>query len=646
MSLQPSFASEPVLASDHILGRAQRSIIPERVRSLKALGYQVVPTEPGEPKQLARSAKGKKQFDEQDFQNGEGIAIRTGRQDDDTFLCRIDLDSHGPGQDAHAAYQTVATHLGPIIDKCAVKVSNGGSGIDVVFKSPTELPNNQKIYIHGQWVGEVFCHGGRVNVPDTWLHGSLEMLQVLTGDEKDLLLEIITLQKGSRNPVSWTARAREGLPLIRGYRSVNTARLRDQTGMPKTFGGSEQKHRIAQDNWRRLKNAIKGKRSEALANYIQSLMLLATRDYGTTVEEKCRTVAAIAIEDYPGDEDAVEKTAKDIAALIAKILHNDRHTGREGHFKSPYWASEYRPTERPSGRPRHDRQKQLARLRHILNRNAEGMVVEKLGKQKLTVTALSKRLHVEKRTVQRYLADLEVSGEVKRHESSGRGGQLIITLLPDFGREQRGVAQSKQERIPPDMTGEHWTKDDRKCPERMTESVQKGRQNDPALGLSNALDRDHDLYILHREGEGCCTDTDGDERGIVWSDEDTNGAPRCVSDVDGSKECMQEKAPDKPGPPVDLARVTAVLRKATEAAKSQSSQAVATSEPDAAVIERIDQALADRAFREARLQAAMLRDEGARKDWLAYVDHYAARAQDQGYSVDEFATPPVLARAA
>jgi hypothetical protein len=325
------------------------------VQYLTDLGYTVVPTKPGKPKQLDSRTKGKQQYSEQDFLDGKGIALRTGLLLNGLYLCRLDLDSHKEDQDADVAYETIAGAVGPLLDHCAVKRSTNGAGIDILFLSTTALPNNQPIYLDEHHIGEVFCQGGHVSLTSGWISGSIETMQPLTEDELQKLSEIVTIQRGSRNPTSWTARAREVLPFIRNWEQVPTARLGCDDGMPKTFCGDERKHRIGQDNWRKLKQARKGERSNYYALYVQSLMMLASSAYGSSAAEKCRTVAALAIADCPKTGEKGYNAERDAAALIGRMLHSDGYSNGRGTFKCPWWASSYQPiAERPRGRPKGD----------------------------------------------------------------------------------------------------------------------------------------------------------------------------------------------------------------------------------------------------------------------------------------------------
>lgn len=404
-----------------------------RLQHLRRLGHEPVPTRPENPKALVTS---RKRLNDKDFAGDVGIAVRTGLRLDGTYLCRIDLDGHRPDQDPAAAYEAIAATLGPLLDKCAVKRSTSGTGIDVLFLAERELPNNQPLYINGVHVGELFCVGGHVGVPESWLRGSLETLELLEPEELEQLLKVVSLQQGTGKPASWTARSREGLPLIRGWQQVDRGHFIGAEGMPKTFVGDKPKHKIARANWRRLMEAKPGERSDAYAGFVQSTMLLATETYGSTPEEKCRTVAAIAIPVCLKASDGDYDVVKDTAAIIAKVLHGDAYTNGRGHFKIPSWAQEYRPVTRTAKcRPTGDRDKALGRLRRLLNCHTTGMRVEEIGGQKLTIDLLARKLGVEPRSVQRYLAALEANGEIIRDKVDGRGGRLVITLLPNFGNK-------------------------------------------------------------------------------------------------------------------------------------------------------------------------------------------------------------------
>jgi hypothetical protein len=232
--------------------------------------------------------------------------------------------------------------------------------------------------------------------------------------------------------------------MIREAERMDTRRLRTADGMPKTFDGNGKPHQIAQANWHRLKHARRGERSDAYANYVQSLMLLADKTYGATVADKCCTVAAIAMEDCAEQNERGYNVLKDTAALIARILHGDQRRNGTGHFRIPYWADNYRPSMRQRGHPAGSRAHQLHILRHLLLRNALGDRVESIrirtATLKLTVANLARALpgsRVTPRSVRRYLATLEQQQEILREEVDGRNGRLVIILLPCFDHPRK-----------------------------------------------------------------------------------------------------------------------------------------------------------------------------------------------------------------
>jgi hypothetical protein len=421
-------------ASSFSVSAATGSRSIDLARYIHQCGLVPAPTDLANPKRLIKRPRS---YQEQDFHGSVGVAICTGRLPDGRYLCRLDLDGHRADQDPQAAYEAISSVLGAVLTKCAVKRSTTGTGIDILFLAQEPVPNNQWAYIAGQHVGELFCGSGHVPMPAEWLSGSLETLQMLTDDELALLLTCVTITIGTRNPTTWTARWREVLPLIRGWRDVDVHRFLDVSGMPQTFSGAGRAGDIARANWTRLQKAKRGERSDAYANFIASLMLLANSQYGSTIEDKCRTVAAIAIELCPKkNEMGSYDVEKDTAAIIGKVLHGDEYRNRSGHFPIPYWAQEYRPARRARGRPVSDQAKQIDRLRNLLNKNAEGNRIEFIGRQRLTVEFLARKLGVTERSVQRYLHVLEQGKEIVRDSVGGRNGRLCITFLPAFGHPQ------------------------------------------------------------------------------------------------------------------------------------------------------------------------------------------------------------------
>lgn len=426
----PPIPSVPPL--DPVRIRQRDDATTTRVRELEQAGFRCVPVRSENKKQLAYSGdRGTRRYEPAHF-IGKAIAIRTGKLADGSYLCRLDIDQHKPDQNAEAALE----HLLPFIDSIptsfAYRRSTLGHGYDVIFRSPRPLPNNDNFYVNGVMAGQVFCEGGRI-VDDDWIAGAPEQLAVLTEHELAYLLNMVLIRgTNATHEVTWQYRVREGRPLIQGYRDVDVTRLLRPDDMPKVFEGDKKPHQIAQRNWWRLKTARKGERSEAYAAFVQSLMLLANRLSGQTLQDKCRVVAAIAITNSPRDDKPRDSIENDTAALIARILHGDAFGDGEKHFLVPSWASEYQPAARPAGRPAKDRQSQLNALRRLIANHAEGDRVEYIDGIKLTVKLLAKRLRMGERMAQRYLAQLEENGEITRSSVSGRGGRLVIVIQPGF----------------------------------------------------------------------------------------------------------------------------------------------------------------------------------------------------------------------
>lgn len=396
--------------------------------ALKNMGYWPCLVHPENPKRIVH----RKRVTSKAIRSSKGFAIYLGACKDGKYLQRLDLDSHTEQQDARAAYQYLQARVPDILEKCAVKRSTSGSGIDIVFLSPENLGHNRKLFIDGNHVGELLGHGGHVTLPDTWLSGSLDQLDVLTDDELERLFTAI--QAPDTGPSeAWGKRAREGLALINGYKDVCVGRYVFADGMPRSFKGTRQVHQIAQSNWLRLQQAQEGERHQVFASFVQSLMFLTTKNYGDTIEEICCVVAAIAISNCPKADEKGYKAEKDTAALIAKILNGDKHRSGHRHFKVPYWAPGYKPEERRPGRPKKRLANQIERFRDILRKNARGNRVETFGKDYLTVKLLAKKLRVSERTVQRYAAQLCSQGELRNVSEHGRRGRLVYVLLPGFG---------------------------------------------------------------------------------------------------------------------------------------------------------------------------------------------------------------------
>lgn len=402
--------------------------IAARVQQLEAAGLRCLPVRIDAPKQLAYADKPGRRYTADQFR-GNRIGIRTGKRADDTYFCRIDIDQHGEHQDAEASFARLLPFIESAPEQFAVRRSTNGRGYDVLFLSPRELPNNQPFTIDSNWI-----------------HGAPEQLVPLGDDQLERLLTVVKLRGVNANAeVTWSARAREGLPLIRGYEGVEISRHLNADGMPKSFEGEEKKHRIAKQNWKKLKTATKGQRSEAFSQLVVSLMLLAPKSYGTSIEEKCTTVAAIAMPHNPRRADkGPEHVEKDTAALIARILHGDPYKSRDGHFPRPYWADSYEVARRSQGRPKGNLQRALGRIRCLLREHIEGDTVEHIRGRKLTVQLLAAKFNVEKRTIQRYLAALETQGEIRRQAVPGRDGRLVIEILPGFSAVAKRNPRSRR----------------------------------------------------------------------------------------------------------------------------------------------------------------------------------------------------------
>jgi hypothetical protein len=233
------------------------------------------------------------------------------------------------------------------------------------------------------------------------------------------------------------------LYITRGAATTNTRRFRCADGMPRAFEGTDQRHKIAQAMWRRLQQAQLHTRSEAYANYIQSLALLATKAYGTTPDDKWRTIAALAIQDSPKATQKGYDVAKDTAAIIGRILHGDPRADGSAFFRIPFWTKPYTPPVRPRGRPRGRVRDQLDALRRFLRNHAEGGRVEYLrtrtGLRSLTVAVIAQQLHVSHRTAQRYLHQLRQQQEIRCETVVGRQGRLIVIFLAHFDQPIPGM---------------------------------------------------------------------------------------------------------------------------------------------------------------------------------------------------------------
>jgi hypothetical protein len=362
----------------------------------------------------------------------------------------IDLDQHHEQQDAAWALDQIREYAPEAFAKCVYKRSTNGQGYHILGLSPLLLTNKQPIYIQERHVGEIFC-GKNAHIPlstrDTWIgldseaHDPVEhviagllAIHPLSHQEYDMLFAVVqyTQKAGDRHPDTWTERYREMLPVIRGYTAINTTQLRDTNGMPKAFHGKKQGKAIAQAAWRNLRHAEKGQRSNLYARYIQSLMLHANKTFGESIEDKCRTVAALAAEDCAERDEPGYDVTKDTAAIIAKIMHGDPYRYEEGRFFTPYWAQEYRPGKRPASPSHQSKDQTIDRLKQLLWRYTDGHSVSCMDGKKLTCKRLATKLNVSERRIQQCLKQLEAQGEIKRIAHPGRGGYLEIRIGPGY----------------------------------------------------------------------------------------------------------------------------------------------------------------------------------------------------------------------
>jgi hypothetical protein len=371
-------------------------------------------------------------------------------------LVVIDLDQHHEQQDANWALDQIREHAPEAFAKCVCKRSTNGKGYHIFGLSPISLVNNQRIYIKGHHVGEIFSIGAHIplSIGDEWIDldsdecdpverliAGLLAIHPLSRQEYDMLFSVVqyTQKAGDRRPATWTERYREILPVIRGYATIDTTRLRDTNGMPKVFQGNTRGKHIAQQSWRDIRQARRGERSNLYSRYIQSLMLHANQTFGESIEGKCRTVAALAIEDCAERDEPGYDVEKDTAALIAKTLHGDPYRHEEGRFLTPYWAQEYRPRKRSASQSPRAQNHTIERLKQLLWRYSDGHSVTYIHGKPLTVPLLAEKLKVSDRQIQKCLKKLEDQKEIVRIPHRGRGGYLEIRIGPNYGttHEQR-----------------------------------------------------------------------------------------------------------------------------------------------------------------------------------------------------------------
>jgi hypothetical protein len=397
-----------------------------------------------------------------------------GDQGDGTFLYKLDLDGHNDDQDPDGLFNYAKRFIDPALwSKLAIRRSAGNKGhrpgYHIAFRTTQPL-NPVNIYDprSGAHAGEL-CNQ-RIELVG-YIQGSADAIPVLSTIELHKLFYIfnapgaITHHQAADDTTPVTTRKdriHEGVQLIAGYADITPARARAELNQLEAS-----RPRIA-DFRRRLRTA--SNRSNAYGAFVQSLMLHAG-PYGGTTEERCKWVAALAIEEGANgkEKDKDYQIVRDTAALIAKILHGDpmnpRTDGTIPEWIIPKWfTSEPRPAPaappvappvaphapahtQPAHRPPGDKAKKIRQLEKLIRRQmlddsgADGRIY-------YHVPDLADDLQCKPRSVSNYLQALEQAGKIKRGQIPGRGGRAYFEILPAFWHANNSAKPDKAEPQP------------------------------------------------------------------------------------------------------------------------------------------------------------------------------------------------------
>ena len=386
---------------------------------------------------------------------GADLNIYHGMQRDGRYLAKIDLDSHHAGQDADTARAALEAALPHVARRICWQRSTSGRGWWGWVRTTKRLPHGQIIDADGQHLGELLSSDDSRSLdpgdiaPDT-----------LRLTELEHLLSFWAVRTAESSGDRWSARAAEGKRYTVGYmpHQVNRPMLRTflrqqcgQVGAHLDGLFSERGH---------------FDRSAAAGNLMQCLMFnihkIAPR---ASYSEKCALAYAywLAADSYGKAADKDYNQQKDGCALLAAILHEDRKL-KGGNWRAPLWAKahptptpqpELEPTPAPAPRAAHrpagDRDKQIGKLKRILER----WQFESAERIYYYVGDLAELLKVERRAAQNYLKALQDDNQIERGQDRGRGGRAWLILLPKFWGAQNSENAPEIAEKSPAVWGAH-----------------------------------------------------------------------------------------------------------------------------------------------------------------------------------------------
>ena len=400
---------------------------PNRAQVLIDAGYYVAPAH---GYALLTPDAARTSYTAAEAARGPDLNIYHGLQRDGHYLAKIDLDTHHAGQDADTARAALEAALPHVARRICWQRSAGGRGWWGWVRTTKRLPHGQIVDADGQHLGELLSSDDS---------RSLDLGDIrpdfLTLTEITHLLGFWAVRTAESDGDRWSARAAEGRQYIVGYtrHQVNRAQLRS---FLRQHGGTVGAHLDGLFSERAHFD-----RSAAAGNLMQTLLFnihkIAPKGSYT---DRCALAYTywLAADSYGKAADKDYNQQKDGCALLAAILHEDRKLNG-GQWRAPFWAKahptpaaqsepEPAPAPRAAHRPAGDKEKQIAKLKRILER----WQFESAERIYYYVDDLAELLKVERRAAQNYLAALEEAELIKRGQDRGRGGRAWLILLPAF----------------------------------------------------------------------------------------------------------------------------------------------------------------------------------------------------------------------
>lgn len=404
-----------------------------RAQALIDAGYRPVPVN---GKQLAYSGDTpEREYNPAHFQDGMRIQVRAGQQPDGVNLYGFDLEgpSHGPQYNAHRELAALRAALPRIADKLRIVPSTNGDGRWLLFRSHKTLHSSQ-LFDGTRKIGDFIGIGGTQRVPDP----GDEPLAILTLTEIELLQAFWAFNHsvGADTARHWTDRAAEGKRIIAGGRRQRVTRPMLRTFLRQCGAVGTRLNSLFDE--------LGGfDRSAEAGNLMQCLMFNAHKlAPNGGYADRCAAAYDywLAADSYGKAADKDYTQEKDGQALVAFILHEDRKL-KGGQWRAPFWAKahptptpqpELEPTPAPAPRAAHrpagDRDKQIRKLKRILER----WQFESAERIYYYVDDLAELLHVKRRAAQNYLEALATDNQIERGQDRGRGGRAWLILLPAF----------------------------------------------------------------------------------------------------------------------------------------------------------------------------------------------------------------------